>query len=337
MILNRFIEEMRPSIEGNMKNTINKLITEETTGMFEMLKYHLGWDKENGGNIISGKRVRPLLVLLSTLAVGGKWESALPAASAVELVHNFSLIHDDIQDNSDLRRGKKTVWKEWGSAQAINAGDAMFALAHMALTDLENTASPSISLQAHKILPKACLILTQGQFLDISYEKRNDITIDDYWPMISGKTASLISTSTELGALIGGADAEMQKIFKEFGNLIGLAFQVYDDFLGIWGMPSITGKSIASDLISGKKSLPVLYGLKNSSTFSKRWNEGPIFENEVKEVSELLSTAGAKKYTNDKAEELTTKAISKFNESGISSSSGDALLKLSKNLILREN
>jgi geranylgeranyl diphosphate synthase, type I len=337
MSLDKLVVQMRPEIEQNMIQTLVKYNSTNASGMFDMLNYHLGWEKPFDINVMKGKRVRPLLVLLSCYAVGGIWKHALPAASAVEFVHNFSLIHDDIQDNSDLRRGKNTVWKEWGRPQAINAGDAMFALSHLALEALDTVVPLEISHKAHQILPNACLTLTKGQYLDISYENRQDITIDDYWPMVNGKTASLIATSTEIGSLIGGATEALQIIFKEFGNLIGLAFQVYDDYLGIWGNEETTGKSIASDLISGKKSLPVLFGLKQKGKFENRWNKGPILETDIKEVSKMLIDEGAKEYTLNKSEELTNQAIQLFNDANINSEAGEPLLSLSKNLVVRKN
>ena len=169
-----------------------------------MLAYHMGWEGEGAGPAARGKRIRPLLVLLTSGAAQGDWKNALPAAAAVELIHNFSLIHDDIQDGSDQRRGRPTVWKLWGTAQAINSGDAMFALAHLTIFRLAGTTNEHTAFQAAHMLQETCLELTKGQFLDMSYETQSQLMIDDYWPMVSGKTAALLATCTELGALVAG-------------------------------------------------------------------------------------------------------------------------------------
>src|SRR4030067_283120 len=142
-----------------------------------MVAYHLGWEGDGAGSDARGKRIRPLLVVLACAAAGGDWGKALPAAAAVELVHNFSLIHDDIQDNSPLRRGRTTVWKHWGIPQAINAGDAMLTLAHLSALRLANTISAEVAIQAATIFQQACLQLTKGQYLDLSYENRRPLSL----------------------------------------------------------------------------------------------------------------------------------------------------------------
>jgi geranylgeranyl diphosphate synthase, type I len=207
-----------------------------------------------------GKRIRPLLVLLSAEAAGGPWRKALPSAAAVELLHNFSLVHDDIQDQSPLRRSRPTVWVKWGIAQAINAGDVLFTLSFLSLQRLLDALPSEDVLLSSRLLQQTCLRLTEGQYLDISYEKRN-LPMEAYWPMIGGKTAALISCCTELGAVAAGADEHRRAAFHAYGDNLGLAFQVLDDWLGIWGDAGQTGKSVESDLASGKKTLPVLYAI----------------------------------------------------------------------------
>ncbi|MFN3492161.1 MAG: polyprenyl synthetase family protein, partial [Anaerolineales bacterium] len=246
----------------------------------------------------AGKRIRPLITLLSTASVHSdnqinkgivtNWLRAVSAASAIELIHNFSLVHDDIQDNSELRRGRKTVWGKWGQPMAINAGDALFVIAYQSILDLSKQYPADIVLQATKILGEVCLKLTEGQFLDMSYENRNDLSIEDYWHMIGGKTASLLSACTQIGSLLGYAKPDTVEIYRLFGYHLGLAFQVQDDVLGIWGDESVTGKSAASDLVEGKNSLPVLYALEKNGEFAKRWKQGAIKAEEVNEIANLL-------------------------------------------------
>ncbi len=195
---------------------------------------------------------------------------------AVELVHNFSLVHDDIQDQSPLRRGRATLWTRCGIAQALNTGDTLFVLAQQAVLKLAATTSSEVALAAAQFVQDTCLALTQGQYLDLSYEGRVDLSEADYWPMVRGKTAALVEACTYIGALCAQAQPAVCQTYREFGNLLGLAFQVQDDLLGIWGDAASTGKSTASDLVSGKKTLPVLYGLSRQGEFARRWSKGAI-------------------------------------------------------------
>ena len=228
----------------------------------------------------------------------------------MELLHNFSLIHDDIQDQSPLRRNRPTVWVKWGVAQAINAGDVMFTQAFSSLQDLQREGVPAENvLEAERALQQTCLRLTEGQFLDLSYEAQDDLSLEDYWPMIGGKTSALLACCAELGALVGGAPVQRREYFRAFGYALGLAFQVLDDWLGIWGDAALTGKSTDSDLVSGKKSLPVLYALGQRGAFARRWAAGPVQAAEVGEVVALLNAAGAQEFTLAEAERITAQAL----------------------------
>src|SRR5690606_29783178 len=145
---------------------------------------------------------------------------------------NFSLIHDDIQDNSPLRRGRETVWKRWGVPQAINAGDTLFSLAQLTILRLAETASPEVSLRAAQVLHETCLQLTQGQYLDLAYESRGNLSIEAYWPMVTGKTGALLSACTRIGAIVACAPEDVIQAYARFGLSLGLAFQLQDDLLG---------------------------------------------------------------------------------------------------------
>ncbi len=235
MLIDQFISIMQPELEVELKTVIDQGIPKDVPELRSMLAYHLGWEGEGSGIEAQGKRIRPLLVLLSTAAAGGDWKKALPAAAAVELIHNFSLIHDDIQDNSPIRRGRATVWIKWGIPQAINAGDLMFTLAFYSLDHLREQIPIEQSVIAGEVLHNAIIHLTRGQYLDLSYETRKEIKIDDYWPMVGGKTAALLSASVEIGALVAGVTENRKNHFRQFGYLLGLAFQAWDDWLGIWG------------------------------------------------------------------------------------------------------
>ncbi len=336
MSLAAFAAQYLPNIEAELQSVVADAGGPGLDAMHSMLAYHLGWKGEGAAPEARGKRIRPLLLLLTCQAAGGNWQNALPAAAAVELLHNFSLIHDDIEDSSPLRHGRETVWKKWGLPQAINSGDAMFTLAYLSLANLEDTCSPDVTIQAQRLLLETCLKLTQGQFLDISYEERQDLGVDDYYPMITGKTAALLSACTGLGALVAGAQQEIQETYQEFGLSLGLAFQVQDDILGIWGDAELTGKSADSDLVSGKKSLPVLYGLSRDGAFARRWKAGKIHVDEVPFLAQQLKSEGAYEYTQKMASMLTKNALNALEAAYPKGEAGEALRELANQLLDRK-
>ena len=329
-------ETLLSAIEAELHRVVEAPRTRGAEAMYHMMAYHLGWEGEGAGHEASGKRIRPLLVLLTTASAGGDWQAALPAAAAVELVHNFSLIHDDIEDNSPLRRGRPTVWKLWGIPQAINTGDAMLSLAYLSLQGLAQTISVEIALQAGHLLQRTCLWLTEGQHLDISYETRLDLSLEDYWPMVYGKTAALLSACTELGALVAGVDAKRQEAFRQYGWLLSLAFQVKDDLLGIWGDVRLTGKSVASDLLTGKKTLPILYGLSQNGQFANRWKQGGITPSEVPGLAHELEVEGGRTFAQNIADQLTQDALDTLEKASPTGEAGLALIDLSHRLLNRQ-
>ena len=217
-------KQMLPAVENALKDCVDQGIPKIYSGVQEMMVYHLGWDKGENNETAQGKRIRPLMVLLSTALLHSNWEIALPAATAVELLHNFSLIHDDIEDNSELRRGRQTVWRIWGVPQAINTGDAMFTLSQVCLLKLEKFVSAKITLECVRLFNNTCIKLTGGQYMDMDFENRDSVSTDSYFHMISGKTAALLSASAELGAIISDTDPKnriaLQPIWKEPGTCI---------------------------------------------------------------------------------------------------------------------
>ncbi|MCK4801753.1 MAG: polyprenyl synthetase family protein [Anaerolineales bacterium] len=331
-----FTEKTRPALREELSRVVARAAEGGSRFLQEMITYQLGWTGENAGPKAEGKQIRPLLVLLATEAAGGEWQAALPAAAAVELIHNFSLIHDDIEDQGDLRRGRPTVWKNWGEAQAINTGDAMFALANLSLVNLEKTVSNEITLKASRLFHKTCLHLTQGQHLDIDFESHSAITLEEYWEMVGGKTAGLLAFSLEVGALCASVPAEIQNCYRDFGFNLGLAFQAQDDILGIWGNQEQIGKSNTSDLVTGKKTLPVVYGLEQEKEFFKRWSAGPITANEAAEMSGILEEEGGLAYTQKTASHLTDLALSALDNAQPQGEAGDALRELTGRLLKRQ-
>jgi geranylgeranyl diphosphate synthase type I len=338
-------QSMLDAIEVELKRQVSRLDEPRTKAFHEMLTYHMGWTGEGAGAQATGKRIRPLITLLSVASINSKengkrtdinWLHAVSIAAAIELVHNFSLVHDDIQDNSELRRGRKTAWVKWGAPMAINVGDALFVIANQAALSLKEHYPAEMVVRASSLMNDCCLELTQGQFLDMSYEERTDLKIDDYWPMIGGKTSALLSVCTQIGALLGYAQEKEVELYRLFGYNLGLAFQVQDDILGIWGNEALTGKSAASDLVEGKNSLPVLFALEKNGEFARRWRQGPITANEVAAVAAMLENEGGKAYAEKMSEELTQKALGYLNEANPQGEAGEAILGLANMLLKRK-
>jgi geranylgeranyl diphosphate synthase, type I len=314
-----------PAIEQELQLCVSRINGQVAAPFKEMLTYHLGWTGEGAGPEAQGKRFRPLILLLTVAACRADWHAALPAAAAVELVHNFSLVHDDIQDDSHLRRGRETVWKKWGIPIGINVGDALFVLSNLALDRLMESFPADIVLRSSAILNQACLDLTEGQYLDLANEKNPSLSVDEYWKMVSRKTAALISTSTQLGAILGGVDEATQEAYRNFGHYLGLAFQVQDDYLGIWGDSAMTGKSSQSDLVSGKNSLPILFSLRKNGPFAERWKTGQIREDEAPRLSAILSQEGAKLFTVQTVDQLMEMAIKNLHTANPAGEAGEEL------------
>jgi len=308
-----------------------------------MLRYHMGWQDEGGHPCSreSGKFIRSTLCLLSCQAVGGDASQVMPAAAAVELIHNFSLIHDDIEDASYERHHRPTVWKLWGQSQAINAGDAMFTLAYLALLKLkEKEIADEKIASSIEMLSLACLELCAGQYLDIEYENRLDITVEDYLDMAAKKTAGLLAVSTSLGAYLGNEDDNMVNFFHLFGKELGIAFQICDDILGIWGVKESTGKS-AGDISQRKKTLPVVYGLQNSEGGTKKkleklYSQKSIEGEDVIEVMKILDHLGAKDYAENLAEQYYCQALAQLEATGLDTSRQAPLKEIACFLLKRD-
>ena len=330
-----FFDHWLPRLDDEIRLSVGQAAHGAYVRFYGMLHYHLGWadaDFKPETTAASGKRIRPMLCLLVCEASGGYPQCALPAAAAIELLHNFSLIHDDVEDASDLRRGRPTLWKLWGAAQAINAGDALFSIAHAAFHRLGDLGVPADrQVAARTLFDRTCLKLTQGQFLDLSYETRGDVSVDEYLHMIDGKTAALVSGSAALGAILAGADSVER--YARFGRCLGMAFQIQDDVLGIWGDPGITGKSAASDIISRKKSLPVLYGLESDEELRALY-AAP--EMDVARAVDALERSGAKEHAARIAGEYTEEAMAALEDAHPQGRAADALRELARTLLGRQ-
>jgi len=229
-----------------------------------MIRYHLGYAGRDlrpldARAVDRGKRLRPAVALLAAGAAGGDPRAAAPVAAALELLHNFTLIHDDVQDESLIRRHRPTVWNLWGVGQAINAGDALFAAAHLPLYHLASTGIPAqLGLHLLEAFDHMTIAIVEGQTLDLAFEARSDVSPSEYLEMIAGKTAAIVRFAAWAGALLSGADEAVASRWAEFGLALGLGFQVRDDLLGIWGEQEATGKAPADDVRRRKQSLPLL-------------------------------------------------------------------------------
>ena len=331
-------ERYLPSIKLEMQ----RLVTSHADGpedLYLMLRYHLGWvDKDfQAVDLEAGKRVRPILLLLTTEAHGGDWRAALPAAAAVELLHNFTLIHDDIEDQDRTRRGRPTLWSLWGIPQAINAGDALFTISYRAMLDLETRGHPASTVTlALRRFTEGTIRITEGQHRDIGFEDDGDVTEERYLAMIAGKTSALIGLAAELGAIAAGATPAAQSNHRRFGEALGKAFQMYDDLLGLWGDPRRTGKPVASDLIRRKKTLPILRGMRLSPRFRDLMLEGNLNQERIAEALAELERCQCRAYTEERARHYHDMALAALDASGGSGESFEALHTLAENLLGRQ-
>jgi geranylgeranyl diphosphate synthase type I len=339
--LSSFMGRWLPQIEAEMKSILGSN-DEIVDPYYGMMRYHLGWANEQfePEPAPSGKRLRPILCLLACAEMGGDPTQALPAAAAIELLHNFSLIHDDIEDGDEVRHHRPTLWKLWGVPQGINAGDGMFTLAFTAIQRLtERGLNSKSTLAALDRFTQTCLTLTEGQYLDLSFEQRPVVSIDEYTRMIQCKTAALIGASVAIGAQVAGATTTQETDLLQFGQSIGLAFQIQDDILGIWGDPNVTGKSAGNDILRRKKSLPLIYAL-NDLTIGD-WMQGvfalPVDPSQVTTVLNLLDKAGARKFAEEQMANQHALALSALEAALGPRAATSPLLMLAEGLLHRTN
>jgi geranylgeranyl diphosphate synthase type I len=303
-----------------VSNTASHTKSARLQPYYGQIEYHMGWVNADFSPATShpGKLLRPTLLLLAYEAAGA-WgladedeanatntdylNRALPAAVAVELIHNFSLIHDDIEDRDTERRHRATLWKLWGIPQAINTGDGLFALARLALWGVLDAGVESvIAVRLGEVLDRSCLTLSEGQYLDINFEGNDDISVAMYVDMISRKTAALMRCAAEMGALLGTRDELTVDRLGSFGHAIGIAFQVRDDLLGIWASQDELGKTSAGDIYRRKKSLPILHALEHAGEDDQRFlltlytQETAITDEQVEAVLAIFARANTKAY-----------------------------------------
>ena len=307
------VETARDHVGPALAAAINRL----SPDIREVAAYHLGLPGSDGARQGSGggKALRPALALLSARAADASPERAVPAAVAVELVHNFSLLHDDIMDGDTERRHRPTAWTVFGVGPAILAGDALLALAQ----DLLLESPPPEGVWASRCLSAAVQRLIAGQGADLAFERRSDVTIAECLDMAGDKTAALMACACSIGAVYVGGPATTAKNLAAFGAYAGLAFQLTDDLLGIWGAPETTGKPVRSDLRARKKSLPVVAALTSGTQAGRDLAAllevpDPLTEEELLRAAGLVEAAGGKEWAETKADAALASAISYLTE-----------------------
>jgi geranylgeranyl diphosphate synthase type I len=267
--------------------------------------------------------MRPILGLLAYASIAGNYRPALPGAAAVELGHNFTLVHDDIEDGERERRHRPTVWALHGVAQGINTGDMLFSLSRMALHRLTDLGfSDAKVLRLMRLYDETCVALCEGQYIDIATSERDDLmSVDLYFDMIGRKTAALIAASIEAGALLATDDDEVIARYRGFGWALGLAFQLNDDLLGIWGAEQATGKE-PSDIARRKKTLPVIYafehaGPEDRERLAELYGNGGPTGDEVGEIVAILERTGARDFTRSHARRHRDEALRELDAAGV--------------------
>lgn len=287
------------SYRAEVDEELKAVLEGRDVGLYHLLRYQLGWCDEEGRPTSGrgGKRFRPVLCLATCKALGKDYHQALPAAAAVELVHNFSLVHDDIEDGSPSRHDRPAVWKVWGAAQAINVGDSMHALGRLALVRLqERRVPPEKVLWGTQLLDEASLRLCEGQFLDLAYQETAEVDMEAYLTMVKGKTAALISCAMQLGAIVADADGPVVDALGHCGTSLGIAFQIRDDLLDL--RDAQCEGSASEDLHAKKKTFPVVYALEKGTSVTARdltrlYQKGQLAEDDMWRVMAILEEVGA--------------------------------------------
>ena len=291
----------------------------DDAALYTLLRYHLGWVDQQGlpqeTPLSQGKALRPTLCLFACEALEGDLSWAMPTAAALELIHNFSLIHDDIQDQDLERRHQPTVWSIWGMPKALVAGNALQSVGDAVLLSISRLdVAPETALKVSGLLTESYLEMIQGQCLDLAFETSTTIGTQDYLQMIACKTGALIRTGLEIGASLATPDPAALAAFSEFGISLGRAFQIRDDYLGIWGEEAATGKPAGNDIRRRKKSYPVVFALERAEGRPREdmlqiYSQTELDEEDVYRVQAILEGVGAREHTQSLAETSAREAL----------------------------
>ena len=340
MALQSIVSRYQSALDAQLRQSLrDKSATPE---LYDLLRYHLGWHDQdlNPANGSGGKRLRPILTLICCEAAGGDYRLALPAAAAVELLHNFSLIHDDIEDRSAVRWSRPTLWKLRNEPIAINAGDAMHVLAYLALFEEKRFQRSQVFAKSVRLLLECCLGLTEGQHLDLDFSRMDNVGLADYYAMISRKSAGLIGCAMQVGVLIGGGNDTLADNYRQLGEHLGKAFQIRDDVLGLWGDESVTGKSTVDDLIEGKKTLPLVRALNmlpasDVNRIRMLYQGGNLGQAEATEIRCLIDSTDAQEFSSAESRRFFDQAMELLNKLRPAEPAGSHLREISEFLILR--
>lgn len=289
-----------------------KKAASQLSGLRSVAGYHFGWTDAHGRPVDTGggKMIRAALAITSARAAGGPAMDGVPAAVAIELVHNHSLLHDDVIDQDVLRRHRKTVWSVFGVPTAILLGDALLCRAFQVISDRRDVSATSTHL-----LSQATERMILGQHADMELEARTEpVSMEECVAMVGAKTAALMGCACALGALYGGASSDLIRHMNDFGEDLGMAFQFADDLLGIWGDPARTGKPARSDLQRRKKSLPVAFALSNDSPVAQELTAlyqlpRELSTDELDRAAELIEECGARAWAQREADRYTSRAL----------------------------
>jgi geranylgeranyl diphosphate synthase type I len=317
----------------------------EGCGVYDTLRYAMGWTDPDGNPVTAtnGKALRPTLCLFACEVIGGNTKRAMPAAVAIEFIHNFSLIHDDIQDHDKTRRGRPTVWAVWGEPKAIVSGNALRAVADISLERLvEQGVSISEALHVVAILTEAYLQMIEGQYLDLDYEKRHDVSQDAYLDMISRKTGALIRCSLEMGAFLGTKDAATVDAFRRFGRSLGFVFQIRDDILGVWGEEEKTGKPVGADIRRKKNSFPVVHAMSHAkdtdaALLKETYGKEVLDDQDVVRVLQVMERAGTRDQAQALAQRHCSDALAALEGLPLDSQARQEISELAHFLLVREH
>ena len=321
-----------------LENALGRLSPE----LRPLAEYHFGLADESGRRVdgaVTGKGVRAALVVLSTEAAGAPAETGVPGAVGVELVHNFSLIHDDVIDCDRERRHRPTVWSLWGIGRAIIAGDALLALAQQILLETDSAVTTT-GAAAARCLAEATGEMIAGQALDMAFESLSGIDVDRCLSMEAGKTGALLGCAASLGAILAGASAPVTSALKDFGVQLGLAFQAVDDLLGIWGDPAQTGKPIGNDIRQHKKTLPIAAALAAGDGYAGELAElltrEDLADGEVARAATLVEKCGGRMLATDEAKGRLAAALDALGRVQIDERSRDELSDIARFVVARE-
>ena len=339
--LPRPFERYRPRIDAALRARVGN----RSSPLCDMLRYSMGWADAEGNPVraTTGKALRPVLCLSACEAVSGDFEPALPAAAGLELLHNFSLIHDDIQDRDELRHHRPTLWSVWGEGKAIVAGNSLRATADTAVGDMVAAGADSgQALDVAALFTEAQLEMIEGQHLDVAYEDRREVSLHQYLVMISRKTGALIRCAMNIGAAIGTSDRRTIDAFRECGRSLGYVFQIRDDLLGVWGDERTTGKPVGADIRRKKKSFPAAYAMSKvrgeaKKTLTQKYAKEELDDDDIAVVLEIMDDAGVREYAQDLAVEHRERAMKHLSSVETAPESRQDIEEIAQFLLLREH